>query len=179
MRRGKFGGNRRCLGGVPFLRRYLLEGRGGAKCAEGETRSQIARDKEAATRAAKEVKRIAWEKLEAERTDRAAILHKESAQTEALTKSVCVKCGAIDKPKRLTPGHGGIEFALWISILCLFVTLHWLYMIASFIAALSYSLWRASSKYPARRACKSPDLFPASSPKGKDALRAAGLLGTG
>lgn len=134
------------------------------------------RAKEVSARVKRDAAQEAWNKQEAERDARAVESHKAIRENAALASFVCLHCGSVGRPKRATPGNGGIETALWLGGFGLFITLHWLYMIACFVAAMGYSLWRAFSKFNVCRKCKSKDIIPADSPKGREALTAAGLI---
>lgn len=69
---------------------------------------------------------------------------------------VCTRCLSVGKPRRMTRGSLLMELALWI----LFI-----------FPGLIYSIWRATTRYRACRACGGIDLVPAESPRGQQLIQ--------
>lgn len=68
---------------------------------------------------------------------------------------VCTRCGQVGEPTSATPGSFGIELLLWLCFL---------------IPGLIYSLWRINRRRDVCALCASPDLIPADSPRGRQAV---------
>lgn len=68
---------------------------------------------------------------------------------------VCTQCGYIGEPKGKFKGSGCLAVFLWIFFL---------------IPGLIYTIWILSSRHKICPVCKSRNLIPADSPKGKEAL---------
>lgn len=68
---------------------------------------------------------------------------------------ICNACGHLGKSTRVTRGSLVIELVAWLCFL---------------IPGLFYSLWRMFSKFDACAACRSPDIIPIDSPKGRRLL---------
>ncbi len=69
---------------------------------------------------------------------------------------VCRNCGSKGLAKKTTKGSLWIEVILW---LCFFVP------------GIIYSIWRLVTRYPACKACGSPEIVPVESPKGKELVK--------
>lgn len=69
---------------------------------------------------------------------------------------ICLSCGVIGRPMKLTPGSFLIEVALWL-LFCL--------------PGLIYSLWRLTAKRRVCYSCLGSTIIPATSPRGSQIVR--------
>ena len=76
---------------------------------------------------------------------------------------ICAKCGTKTKPITVTRGTIWIEIVLWLFLL---------------IPGIVYTIWRLTSKYKACSICKSPDIVPLDSPRGKKLTTEFGAMGS-
>lgn len=130
--------------------------------------------------AAQEAARVAAKAAAAKR-EAAELVKREAAsaaqQRAALAAFVCQQCGHIGPRVRITRGSFAGELALWIVGLTLTITLLFLVLgIVILLLAFAYTIWRAASRYWACPKCQSPQIIPADTPKGREALKAAGLI---
>lgn len=70
----------------------------------------------------------------------------------ATTNMVCLACGHVGRPERITKGSIWIELILWLSF---------------FVPGLIYSIWRLTTRHDACPACKQTSLIPVDSPMGR------------
>lgn len=113
-----------------------------------------------------------------QRDEIVARARRDGEARNALSRWLCSNCGSLMKPRKVAQGSGAIETALWIAgiILVLSIALSGI-GVAVLAVAVVYSIWRFAS--PRRRecsACKSPQIFPADTPRGRDELVRRGLL---
>lgn len=65
----------------------------------------------------------------------------------------CTHCGYTGKSKTLVRGNAGTEILLWFFFL---------------VPGIIYSIWRSTGAYKACPLCKSADIVPIDSPRGKE-----------
>ncbi len=75
-------------------------------------------------------------------------------------KYVCEQCGTVGKAKRMTRGSIILELVLWLMLI---------------VPGLIYSVWRATTRYNACRACGSQALIPEGTPRANALLSTGGL----
>ena len=68
---------------------------------------------------------------------------------------VCAACGSKTRPRKHCPGSIVIEVAIWIMFLPV---------------GLLYSIWRHTKKIEICRECRSPEIYYAATPRGRDLL---------
>lgn len=66
---------------------------------------------------------------------------------------ICTRCGTSGQTRWVIPGHWLIELVLWLLLI---------------VPGLIYTIWRASSRHQACKACGSRDLVPLESPAGRN-----------
>lgn len=101
----------------------------------------------------------------------------EAAAREALGMSVCQQCGHIGRRVRLTRGSFALELVLYFIGLVLVGSIFGIvWGVLVLAGSLAYSIWRIASRYHACAKCQSAQIIPGDSPKGREALKAAGLI---
>jgi hypothetical protein len=99
---------------------------------------------------------------------------RQSQRIRMLNQSVCLACGSLSDPKKVTQGSGAMETGLWIIGV---VSLPMMGIgVLILIAALIYSLWRFGSKRLMKcRRCGSDEVIPADTPRGRAELQKQGI----
>lgn len=69
-----------------------------------------------------------------------------------MKKMLCIKCGTIDKPKKMMKGHWVIEL-----FLILMLIIPWIF----------YAAWRGSTRYNVCKKCGGTEIIPLDSPIAK------------
>lgn len=101
----------------------------------------------------------------------------EAAAREALGMIVCQQCGHIGRRSRITRGSFALELVFYLIGLLLvgsIVGIVWGVLVLA--GSFAYSIWRIASRYHACGKCQSTQIIPGDSPKGREALKAAGLI---
>lgn len=68
---------------------------------------------------------------------------------------ICGNCGHKGEPDRMTKGSFAVEVVLWLCFL---------------VPGMIYTVWRLSTRYDACEKCKSRNLIPLESPRGRELL---------
>ena len=66
---------------------------------------------------------------------------------------VCLNCGYIGKPKKVTKGSFAIEIILWLLMI---------------VPGVVYSIWRLTTRHEACPTCGAINMIPLDSPKGQE-----------
>lgn len=73
---------------------------------------------------------------------------------------VCARCGTVGKPKQRARGSFGVEVVMWLLLI---------------VPGIIYSAWRSfSGTIKTCRACRSEELVPLDSPRGKQLIAQLG-----
>lgn len=84
---------------------------------------------------------------------------------------VCVRCKSRDWPEKSMPGSFAVEAVLALPALAVFLLVSWWLGLVAAIPALAYSLRRYATRDRRCPICKSQEVVPLDSPRGKELLR--------
>ncbi len=83
---------------------------------------------------------------------------------------VCANCGLVGKPRSFVKGSFIIELFLWVLIIIGFIFGGLLGAFVFFLIALSYSIYRVTSRSEGCPKCKAPNMIPEDTPKGQELI---------